>query len=362
MATATVLLGACSSGGSDSSGPTTSTTATSTSGPTGGQGDTTTTGDGGPSATTDAAPVGKVATGKAVPSKGCGTIDAKAVSLEKQTIGDRYYLLTVPASADGTTPQPLVLDFHGLLEGAELHATDSKLDPYAKSHDFVLATPNGTGTPVHWEVAADRKANPDLVFVDALLDKVEAEQCIDTSRIYSTGLSNGAFLSSTLACAMSDRIAAIAPVAGLTRTPDCKPTRPVPVLTFHGTGDPILLFNGGVGKRLGALLAGKQDDTPLPKADLDGAGYPKAAKEWAVANGCKPTFTDKAITKTVTRRTFDCPAKGAVVFDIVAGGGHTWPGTQFSVPLEKIMGPTDQSIDANDVIWAFFQRFRLPQG
>ena len=44
----------------------------------------------------------------------------------------------------------------------------------------------------------------------------------------------------------------------------------------------------------------------------------------------------------------------------VTGGGHTWPGTQFSVPLEKIMGATDQSVDANEVIWAFFQRFTLP--
>ncbi|MGI8709771.1 MAG: alpha/beta hydrolase family esterase, partial [Acidimicrobiales bacterium] len=207
----------------------------------------------------------------------------------------------------------------------------------------------------------DRKANPDLVFVDAMLDQIEADQCIDTSRIYSTGLSNGAFLSSTIACAMSDRIAAVAPVSGLTFTEECRPERPVPVLTFHGTADPILLFNGGVGKRLGAILAGKTDDSPLPEANLEGDGYPKAVRDWAEANGCKTTFEDEKVTDTVTERSYDCPAKGAVVFDIVEGGGHTWPGTKFSIPLEKIVGATDQTLDANDVLWKFFQRFRLPQ-
>lgn len=360
MVAAALALAACSSGGSESSATTGGTKSKPGRGSAAGSTTTTAKVDGGSTDRADAAPAGKVATGKAVASKGCTKGTAKTVSLEKQTVGDRYYLLTVPDRADGTTPLPLVLDFHGLLEGAEVHATNSNLNPYAKSHGFVLATPNGSGTPIHWEVAPDRKANQDLVFVDAMLDKLEAEQCIDTSRIYSTGLSNGAFFSSTLACAMSDRVAAVAPVSGLTRNPDCKPPRPVPVLTFHGTADPILLFNGGIGKRLGALLAGKPDTSPLPKAELDGPGYPKAAKDWATANGCKATFTEKPVTKTVTQRTFDCPAKATVVFDIIDGGGHTWPGTQFSVPLEKIMGPTEQSIDANDVIWKFFQRFRLP--
>lgn len=363
-----LLLGACSSTGSDQkadSGGSSGSVANGETSTSGGDGasSTSTTAGSQSSGDENAAPVGKVATGRAVPSKGCGTPDAaKAVSLEKLMVGDRYYLLTVPSTAKADTPLPLVLDFHGLLEGAEVHAKDSNLSPFAESHDFVLATPNGSGNPVHWEVSPDRKANPDLVFVDALLDQIEAEQCIDTSRVYSTGLSNGAFLSSVLACVMSDRIAAVAPVAGLQHDPGCKPGRPVPVLAFHGTQDPILLFNGGKSGRLGAILAGKEDDTPLPKADLNGDGYPKAAREWAKTNGCKDTFTDKKVTDSVIRRTFaDCPPDGAVVFDIVEGGGHTWPGTKFSIPLEKIMGATDQTLDANAEIWAFFQRFRLPQ-
>jgi polyhydroxybutyrate depolymerase len=321
-----------------------------------------------PSTTKDAKPVsaappGAVATAPATPSKGCGaSADTSTVTLAKHTLlGDRYYLLTTPKAA-GTKPVPVVVDIHGLLEGAEVHSKMSGMHVYGQAHGFIVITPNGTGSPIHWEVAPDRKANPDLVYMEKVLDQVEAERCVDTSRIYATGLSNGAFLSSSIGCALSDRFAAIAPVSGVTFGNDCKPGRHVPVLTFHGTADPILLFNGGVGERLSHIMSGsKEPEPPLPKADLDGKGYPATVRRWAAADGCKVDHPkERKISATVTERSYDCPADGAVVFDIVAGGGHSWPGSKFSKPLANIMGPTDDTIDANAVIWKFFQRFSLP--
>ena len=123
---------------------------------------------------------------------------------------------------------------------------------------------------------------------------------------------------------------------------------------------PILLFNGGVGSALGNILSGKKVPLPpLPKADLDGPGYPATVRQWAKANGCNDTFTDEHPSKTVIRRTFACPAASPVVFDIVQGGGHTWPGTQFSKNLASIMGATDD-FAANPEIWSFLRRFALP--
>jgi polyhydroxybutyrate depolymerase len=310
------------------------------------------------------APAGKVATAKAVASKGCGSgADTSSETVAKHTLpGDRYYLLTTPKAASATKPLPVVVDIHGLLEGAEVHSHMTQMQTYGQKHGFIVITPNGTGSPIHWEVAPDRKANPDLVYMEKVLDEVEAARCVDTSRVYATGLSNGAFLSSTVACALSNRFAAVAPVSGVTFGEDCKPTRHVPVLTFHGTADPILLFNGGVGPRLNHILSGSKDpEPPLPKADLNGSGYPATVRKWAKANGCKVDDpTETKVTKTVTQRTYQCPADGAVIFDIVIGGGHSWPGSQFSKPLANIMGSTDSTIDANDVIWKFFQRFSLP--
>lgn len=353
-----LFVGACSAGGDEAGDKDKTSNGDKANGKA-----TTTTANLAKAAAATAASDGKAATAEASPSAGCGSSKTGQVSLEKQMLdgSERYWLLTTPPEHDGEKALPLVLDFHGLLEGADVHAKNSALADYGAKNGFVVAVPNGTGSPVHWEVDVDRSENPDLVFVDALLDQLERDLCVDTSRIYATGLSNGAFLSSIVACTMSDRFAAVAPVAGLIRGTGCKPERPVPILTFHGTEDPILLFNGGVGDRLGNILAGKTENLPpIPKADLDGKGYPETAREWAKANGCATETDEEAITDTITQRSFDCPAEGAVVFDIIAGGGHTWPGSEFSVGLEKIMGPTDQSTDANDLIWAFFQRFALP--
>lgn len=355
---------ACSKGSDDASSPTTAADRS-----------TTTVDEAVASTTTPYAVAdGQVATGKPVASAGCGTSEVGAVTKERHTVGDtdRWYLVTTPKDHDGSTPLPLVLDLHGLSEGAEIHSMMTGMDAYGAEHGFVTVYPNGTGTPVAWNVSSDRKANPDLVYLDALLDQVEGDLCIDTSRVYATGLSNGAMMSSVLACAMSDRIAAVAPVSGLMLPDPCDPERRVPVLAFHGTADPILIFNGGVGTRLGSVLdqtsggdpvetpaTSSTTEAPLPEADPDGEGYPQVAAEWAKANRCTGDPTDEQLTETVTRRTWDCPATSPVIFDIIDGGGHSWPGSEFSAQLKDIVGPTDTTIDANQAAWEFFQRFQL---
>lgn len=314
-------------------------------------------------AAVSAAPEGEVATAAPVASTGCGTSTAAPVSGERRTLtgSDRWYLLTVPPAHDGITPLPLVLDFHGLSEGAEVHARTSEIGTYAEAHDFVAVLPNGTGSPVRWAVDPDRTANADLVFVDQLLDQLETDLCLDTSRVYATGLSNGALLSSTIACTMADRFAAVAPVAGIAAPERCEPSRPVPVIAFHGTADPILLFNGGVGSRLSDVLSGQpQDEAPLPEADLDGTGYPASAAAWAERNGCSSDHVDSQRTPSIIERSWDCPEDATVLFDIMVGGGHSWPGSEFMNSIPAIVGPTDMSVDGTDVIWRFFQRFALP--
>jgi polyhydroxybutyrate depolymerase len=343
LAVAAVLGAACSSDSATSTATTAESTTTTTA--------------------VSSAPDGEVATAAPVPSAGCGTSTATAVSLEKRTLpgSDRWYLITVPAAHDGKKPLPLVLDFHGLSEGAETHARTSGIGPYAEAHDFVAVLPNGTGSPVRWAVALDRTGNADLVFVDKLLDQLETDLCLDTSRVYATGLSNGALLSSAIACTMADRFAAVAPVAGIAAPEPCSPSRPVPVIAFHGTADPILLFNGGVGTRLSNALSGKpQAEAPLPEADLDGAGYPANAASWAARNGCKGEHVDTKRTPSMIERAWDCPADAVVLFDIAVGGGHSWPGSEFMNSIPAIVGPTDMSVDGTDVIWKFFQRFALP--
>ena len=307
-----------------------------------------------------AAPVGEVATGEPVPSSGCGAGTAAAADLERHDVDPgRYYLLSAPDGVTADEPLPVVVDFHGLLEGAQIHSQMSQFGPYAAEQGFLAVFPHGSGEPVKWQVDLDRAGNADLVFVDALLDELEAERCVDRSRVYATGLSYGAIMSSTIGCTMTDRFAAIAPVDGLTLPDGCAPDRAVPVLTFHGTVDPILLFNGGVAN-LSGLLGGEDDEVEPPEADLDGEGYPATAAAWAEQNGCSGDPIDTDLTASVIERTWDCPADAPVVFEIMVGAGHTWPGSDFSKSIESIVGPTDDTIDGTDLIWRFFQRFQLP--
>lgn len=321
--------------------------------------------------TTDAAAPGDVATAEPVASAGCGTSEVGSVVEEKQFLDDsqRWFLLTTPTEHDGETPIPLVFDFHGLAEGANVHARMTEMAAFGSKEGFAVVMPHGEGDVPRWEVVPDLEQNEDLQFVSELLDQLEAELCIDTSRVYATGLSNGAFMSSVLACTMSDRFVAVAPIAGVIHPEGCEPTRPVPVFAIHGTADGILLFNGGVGERLNEVLGGAErgelppaDESGLPEADLDGEGYPANVRAWAETDGCSDEPpTDEDITETVMVRTYDCPPEGAVEFAVVDGGGHSWPGSEFSQQVANAVGTTDTSIDANELIWAFFQRFSMPQ-
>jgi polyhydroxybutyrate depolymerase len=310
------------------------------------------------------------ASAPAVPSAGCATATASSVTEERVDVAvtdpdtgeNRWYLVTTPPANDGDTPLPLVLDFHGLSEGAVVHAGHSAMSSFAAANDFVVAFPQGTGNPVRW--SALPTSNPqnvdsaaDLAYTDVVLDQLEANLCIDTSRIYATGLSNGAGMSSLLACARPDRIAAVAPVAGLRPPLECDAATTTPVLSFHGTADPILIYNGGVGD-IAALLSGGGVPS-APAAVIDGDGYPAAARAWAVHNGCKTDPAVSTIGSDIQHWVFDCPAGSDVEFYVVIDGGHSWPGSEFSRQIANIVGPTTFTISANEVMWDFFTRHRL---
>lgn len=294
-----------------------------------------------------------------VPSVGCGTSATGQVLEEQRTLDvagtERWYLLSTPSAHDGVTPVPLVLDFHGLYEGALIHTKMSEYSGIAEEEGFAVAFPNGTGDPVRWNVSV-ADTNPDLAFVDALLDQLEVDLCIDTSRIYATGLSNGAMFTSVLACTRADRFAAVAPIAGLFDPAGCAPSRPVPMMAVHGTLDPILLFNGGIGSIPGSGLP----PPTIPPTDLDGPGYPATAATWAARQGCDPVAVDTSLTDEVLFRDYRCPKGADVWFGIVLGGGHTWPGSAFSQSIASVVGVTTTDFHATRASWFFFEQYPSP--
>ncbi len=334
-----------------------------------------------PAPTSSASPTHLVATGQGgpVPSRGCALPGGASVTDQLQGLevagATRWYLLTTPGPTTpsrpaggprtaAASPRPLVLDFHGVDEGAVLQSFTSGFGALGQQDGFVVVTPSGTGAPLHWDTTDHSMSNPDLQFVAALLDQVEATQCIDTSRVYATGFSDGAVMASQLACTMSDRFAAIGAVSGLELQPSCNPLRPVPIITFHGTADPILYFNGGADSTALAELLGPDEPVPPPGAAtqpprLDGPGVPATVQAWAVKDGCNPRHIDNRVGSQVIVRRYTCPSGIDVRFYIVLGGGHEWPGSAVSNAGGSRAGMTTLQVDATDQMWEFFQQFQL---
>ena len=304
-----------------------------------------------------------VATGAPIPSPGCGTSKVGALDADHRTIQvdgqTREYLLTTPA-AHGSKPVPLVLDFHGLAEGAEVHTHMSNFGALAQKDGFVVAFPNGQGQPVRWNLDVAPQPHPDMDFVDQLLDKLGKDLCLDTSRVYASGLSYGAFMTSRVACEFPNKFAAVAPVAGVSVFKGCATRPPIPVIAFHGTADPILGFNGGVGYIPGFTPAPPAGvTTTTVAAKLNGPGYPANVAAWAKRNRCDPKPTDTKVAADVIHRVYSCPAGQDVEFYIVIGGGHAWPGSAFSQQIASAVGHTTMNIDATKLMWKFFQRFQV---
>ncbi|MGN2638192.1 alpha/beta hydrolase family esterase [Nocardia takedensis] len=299
------------------------------------------------------------------PSPGCGTATAQQGTSTRQFAAagkTGHYILDVPAGAD--KPTAVVVDLHGYLEPAALQRAGSGIGPFGSAHGFITATPelNEPGLP-RWDFGV---GSTDIVYLSDLLTHLESTLCVDERRVYVTGLSMGAFTTSSLACQLSERLAAIAPVAGLQDFDRCETKRPVPVIAFHGTTDPIVAYTGGPGPHArflpspdGSLPSGQEGGRP----NVNGPGpksVPDSAAAWARRNGCQGTPTRQSVAADVELTTYDCPADGAVVLYSILGGGHTWPGSALVTP-EFITGTTTTSLDATRAIWDFFRAHPLPR-
>lgn len=298
------------------------------------------------------------------PSSGCKASTAIPPGQKKVNLKPGYYARYIPHTYTGTTPFPLVIDLHGYLEEAQFHASNSMLGVYGDTHGFVTVTPEGadrTGPP-SWTVEFH---SADVRFILHVLDVVEHKLCIDERRVFVTGYSNGAMVASTLACIAADRIAAIAPVSGLRNPPNCHPTRPMPIVTFHGTGDRWVAFTGGLGpdaKKASASDGTKRTlaQTSSGKSVARGGPIPLIVAAWAARNGCAaPTETIVALDVRLVQ--YPCANHADVALYRIEGAGHTWPGSALSSAL-KTLGSTTMSIDADAVMWAFFQAHPLPVG
>ena len=208
----------------------------------------------------------------------------------------REYLLHVGE----TLPQrpAVVFAWHGF--GSNAAGALAALDPATFWNDAIVVAPHGlprtfaqfgdTARP-GWQVHAGELDDRDLKFFDAMLADLTALDCVDEARVYTTGFSNGGFVSNVLACHRGEVIAAAAPTGGGGPfVPPCGPK--LPVMITHGTEDPVVGFDAAT-----ATLA-----------------------HWATHNGCDPPPSAPAVDRCETVAHCERP----VVLCAYAMG-HTWP-------------------------------------
>jgi polyhydroxybutyrate depolymerase len=266
---------------------------------------------------------------------------------------ERHYLLVVPEKGDPKAPLPLVFVFHGSGNTGAIMQKGCGITELAGQKGFIAAFPDGidkrwnggVGDP---ESLASARSD-DVAFVSAMIDRIDSEHRVDRRRIFATGSSNGAIFCYTLACRLSDRIAAIAPISGLLGEAVAAhhhPSGPVSVISFNGTDDPLLPFTGEPQGGKGLLSV---NDT---------------VSFWVRNDQCDTTAT---ITKdppsplddglTIIRIAYQGgTANSAVEAFVIGHGGHTWPGSHTDPTWAKTAGKTAMSISANELMWDFFEK------
>jgi len=262
---------------------------------------------------------------------------------------ERTCLLHLPPGYNGKRLWPLVIVLHGGGGNATGAVGMTGFSEKADKEGFVVAYPNGSGRLktrlLTWNsgnccgYALDNGVD-DVGFIRALIDELVKTRAVDPKRVYVTGMSNGGMMTHRLGCELSDKIAAIAPVAGALDVENCQPANPVSVIIFHGTADERVLYNGG---------------EPIRKADRHfrvDKSVAYAVSFWVKHDGCSetPKRSDKGSIRT---EIYGGGKDGAeVVLYTVNGGGHAWPGGR-----AYLLGtePTKE-ISATDLMWDFFMR------
>lgn len=236
----------------------------------------------------------------------------------------------------GMRPQALVLVYHGYSWSSQLMESTTHMNNEADKAGFMVVFPQGVDSPPSWNAGIGAFGPTgdadDIQFTRDLLSYFEQNYCVDAHRIYATGFSLGSGMAYRVACALTDKIAAVGTISGAYYPfpGGCQSSRPISVLEIHGAADQLAPYEGNPARR----MAGVQDY-------LNG---------WLTRDKCSGTHTVFFNQGDVSATEWTHCAPGvAVVHYRISDGGHTWPGSP----------NTTRVIDGSTVLWEFFNKYTL---
>lgn len=244
----------------------------------------------------------------------------------------RSYLLHVGASIDPAQPVPLWLDFHGLSSNPAQENFYSSTGALADAKGFIVAYPTGLDNAFNAGscCVATTTKHDDVGFGRAIVADIASKACVNLRRIYSTGMSNGGYMSEYNACKADDLYAAVAPVSAMgfiQAADDCTPTRPVPMIAFNGTLDGLVSYSGS-------------------RTSID---------NWKERNGCTGEATRTDYGESFCE-SWTCAEDTELTSCTITGMNHCWPGNTLAIPSICASGGLTDII-ATSMIGDFFERF-----
>lgn len=260
----------------------------------------------------------------------------------------RKYTLYIPAIYNSAQKTPLIINMHGYGSDMQEQQSYSNFMPIADTANFLMVYPQGTTDPINgglfWNAGISPLMVNDVQFINSLIDHLSQNYNVDPDAVYATGMSNGGFMSHTLACRLSNRIAAIASVTGSifsTQYSSCVPGRAVPVMQIHGTADPTVAYSG---------------NPTMEPVDTVIAFWRRNAHCNATPSFSNVPNVNTTDGCTAEHYVYSGGQNGASVelFKIIAGG-HSWPGAPININV------TNMDFNASVEIWRFFRKYKLQQ-
>ncbi len=247
----------------------------------------------------------------------------------------------------------IIVDLHGTGGTIDVQDAITRLSEEGTERGYVVITPQAEENPARWTVPGIPGPD-DVAFVEFLLDDVREKTCA-TGPAFATGKSSGAAMVTQLACE-TELFAAVAPVAGINLYRRCPTGSPISVLTFHGTEDTWVPFEGPDGW-----------EEVEAETDTFFIGDPAASVEaFARRADCEEEPTTTEIGTDTTLLEWECRDGREIVSYQFEGAGHTHPGELARAAYKELgvegIGENSITVEGTEVMLDFFDRTRAALG